>query len=203
MTKGKVKTKKTDKTNNTANTDEDIKQVEEQIKALVQKGKRRKYITYEEMNKELPEGLVSPVRLDKLLAKFDEMGIKLLDEAEVEDEEDFEADEDQEQLDEDKLLEKKLKGESVSSRIDDPIRMYLTQMGEIPLLSREEEITLARKIELARMSFRRKMLQSDYCASNAVDIMQRVYQKENAPVRLLCFQCRRYYAESVRRNDFL
>ncbi len=176
MTKGKVKTKKINKTNNTANTDEDIKQAEEQIKALIQKGKRRKYITYEEMNEELPEGLVSPVRLDKLLAKFDEMGIKLLDEAEVEDEEDFEADEDQEQLDEDKLLEKKLKGESVSGRIDDPIRMYLTQMGEIPLLSREEEITLARKIELARMSFRRKMLQSDYCASNAVDIMQRVHE---------------------------
>jgi len=47
-------------------------------------------------------------------------------------------------------------------------------MGEIPLLTRENEISLARKIELARMAFRRKMLESDYCARNAVDILEQV-----------------------------
>ena len=49
-------------------------------------------------------------------------------------------------------------------------------MGEIPLLSRKNEIALARKIELTRMAFRRKMLESDYCARNAIDILQQVYE---------------------------
>ena len=55
-----------------------------------------------------------------------------------------------------------------------PVRMYLTQMGEIPLLSRDEEISLARKIELTRLAFRRKVLESDYCARNAVEVLQQV-----------------------------
>jgi RNA polymerase primary sigma factor len=54
--------------------------------------------------------------------------------------------------------------------------MYLTQMGEIDLLDRKDEISLARKIELTRMAFRRKLLESDYCARNAVDILQQVHE---------------------------
>ncbi len=156
--------------------------VERQIKAITEKGKRKGYLTYEEMNEDLSDDIVSPARLDSLLATLDEMGIHLLDEADVEkqEEEEFEGEEGpskEEQLREDELLEKQLVGEEeVARRIDDPIRTYLTQMGEIDLLTREQEISLARKIELARMGFRRKMLESDYCARNAVDILQQVHE---------------------------
>jgi len=163
-----------------------IKDAEEQIKAITEKGRRKGYLTYEEMNDDLSEDVVTPARLDSLLATLDEMGISLLDEADVQKqtEDKFESPEEssdeekavrEERLKKDELLEKQLVGMEAIRRIDDPIRVYLTQMGEIPLLTREREISLARKIELARMAFRRKMLESDYCARNALDILQQVY----------------------------
>ncbi len=139
----------------------------------------------------MPEEAVSPTRLDSLLATLDEMGVDLLDEAHArkqQEDEEFDEEEPQEQLEHDeeteeedqvevdKLLEKQLLEPEATRRIDDPIRMYLTQMGQIPLLNRKAEITLARKIEIARMDFRRKLLQCDYCARNALDLLQQVDQ---------------------------
>ena len=61
---------------------------------------------------------------------------------------------------------------------DDPVRMYLTQMGEIPLLSRQEEITLAKNIELTRRQFRTKLLECEYVFQSAFRILKRVYDGE-------------------------
>ncbi len=169
-----------------------IKDPEQQIKMLIEKGEKKGFLTYEEMNEDLPDEAVSPSRLDGLLETLDEMGISLLDEADVKSqqvrkaqEEEFETSDEslaeeetskeQQLKKEDALLEKQLIGEDVSRRIDDPIRMYLTQMGQIPLLTRQSEIALARKIEMTRMGFRRKMLQCDYCASNSLDLLQQVH----------------------------
>ncbi len=66
-------------------------------------------------------------------------------------------------------------GESWS---DDPVRMYLTQMGEIPLLTRQEEIRLAKKIEVTRRRFRSKLLECDYVIQAAYKILKRVHQGE-------------------------
>ena len=60
-------------------------------------------------------------------------------------------------------------------RIDDPVRMYLTQMGEIPLLDREQEIALAKKIEVTRNRFRRKVLECDYALRQVVETLKRVH----------------------------
>jgi RNA polymerase primary sigma factor len=172
----------------------DINDTEQQIKLLIEKGKKKGFLTYEEMNDSLPDDAISASRLDRLLANLDEMGVRLYDEDDVEshqaakadeegefetsDDEDTDEDEHEDDKDkhlkEDALLERQLVGEDNTRRIDDPIRMYLTQMGQIPLLTRKSEIALARKIEIARMTFRRKMLQCDYCSRNSLDLLQQV-----------------------------
>ncbi len=65
--------------------------------------------------------------------------------------------------------------EPSSKRIDDPVRMYLTQMGEISLLTRDEEIRLAKKIEMCRYLFRRKVLMNDYSIAQSVEILEMVH----------------------------
>lgn len=61
---------------------------------------------------------------------------------------------------------------------DDPVRMYLTQMGEIPLLSRQEEVALAKQIEVTRARFRHKVLECDYVTQTAVKVLHRVHDGE-------------------------
>lgn len=162
-------------------TAKELANAEDQIKKIIEKGKKKGFLTYEEMNNQIPEEAVSATRLDSLLSTLDEMGIDLIDEADVEKGEDTDFELDKESSDdkdskdvEDAILEKQLVGGDISRRIDDPIRMYLTQMGEIPLLTRKLEISLARKIEMTRMAFRRKMLESDYCARGAMRLLQQV-----------------------------
>lgn len=69
-------------------------------------------------------------------------------------------------------------GEANDSWSDDPVRMYLTQMGEIPLLTRKEEICLARRIEVTRTAFRRKLLACDYIMRSAFKTLDRVHKGE-------------------------
>jgi RNA polymerase primary sigma factor len=61
---------------------------------------------------------------------------------------------------------------------DDPVRMYLTQMGEIPLLTRQEEIRLAKKIEITRQAFRSRLLECDYVIQAAFKVLRRVHVGE-------------------------
>ncbi len=68
--------------------------------------------------------------------------------------------------------------ESQAKRIDDPVRMYLTQMGTIPLLTREEEIRMAKKIETTRMIFRRRCLESDCAVNEVVRTLEQVHAGE-------------------------
>ena len=68
--------------------------------------------------------------------------------------------------------------EESESWSDDPVRMYLTQMGEIPLLTRKEEISLAQQIETTRADFRRTLLECDYVVRIAVNVLKRVHSGE-------------------------
>src|SRR5215831_18859145 len=132
----------------------DLKQ-DDGLKTLLESGKEKGYLTYSQVNDYLPDDAVNPEKLDQLLLVLEEQGIELIDESEAEEREAGPSGSlsDEEARGE---LDLSFMDEEDSRRIDDPVRMYLTQMGEIPLLKREEEIALAKKIEVTRKRFRRK-----------------------------------------------
>ncbi|MHC4451709.1 MAG: RNA polymerase sigma factor RpoD [Planctomycetota bacterium] len=163
------------------------------VRLLIEEGRKKGYLTYEEINRVLPDDLVSHEKLDTLIMFLDEIGVQLIDESEIPDAEDdgekkgvaaalgaAEADEGGPAPDELAPF-----GAGSIEKIDDPVRMYLTQMGEIPLLSRDEEIMLAKKIELTRRRYRVKTLESALAQDRAVRILEEVQAGELAFDRTL------------------
>jgi len=184
------------------------------VEELVQNGSKKGFITYDELNALLPDEMVDPEQIDKLLVRLQLLGINIVEgtlepvrkkpaavlaEDEVIEEEAADAAateqstpvapvaivtetgetiEAEEEVDEEQLAADLVRAlqEAQTRRIDDPVRMYLTQMGEISLLTRDEEIRLAKKIETTRMIFRRKVLENDYAISAAVEILELVEQ---------------------------
>jgi RNA polymerase primary sigma factor len=153
--------------------------MDEGLKSLIESGKSKGYLTFSQVNDYLPDDAVNPEKLDQLLLMLEEQGIELIDESEAEDREagagDRRREEAAEDLDVGAFVEEE---EEFSRRIDDPVRMYLTQMGSIPLLTRDQEISLAKKIEVTRKRFRRKVLECDYALVNVVETLQRVHTNE-------------------------
>jgi len=153
--------------------------VEVSVVELVEKGRKRGYLTWEELNETLPDEAVLPDRLENILQRLEELAIDVIDEAEAEKMafvDDASATKKKKAYEPDEVVpaEEEFPVEAPSRRIDDPVRMYLTQMGEIPLLTRAQEIALAKKIELTRTAFRRKVLESDCSLAAAVEILQMV-----------------------------
>lgn len=163
------------------------KSVDETLKTLVESGKRKGYLTYTQVNEALPDEATSPDKLDRLLMTLEEQGIEVIDEADAEDREssfgEVAVDTAAEtsipvSYDDEEEFRPADEGDFTGRGIDDPVRMYLTQMGEIPLLKREEEIALAKKIEVTRRWFRGKVLECDYALRLAVNVLHQVHRGE-------------------------
>ncbi len=154
----------------------DIDPIERSVNELIEASRKRKYLTWEELNETLPDEAISPEKLESVLNRIEQSGIQMIDEIEADRLREGQRKrpdplEGGDQLDE--VTEVDLT-DATARRVDDPVRMYLTQMGEIPLLTREQEIALAKKIELTRMAFRRRVLENDLSMQQAVEIMQAV-----------------------------
>jgi RNA polymerase primary sigma factor len=153
------------------------------LQELVATGKAQGYLTYDQVNDYLPDEAVTPEKLDNLLIALEHLGIELVNEAP-----DLEPEPEVVKIKPagapKNRIEEKEK-ESVLSALperelpklsDDPVRMYLTQMAEIPLLTRQEEISLAKKIEVTRKRFRRSVLGCNFALQATVRTLQEVHR---------------------------
>ncbi len=135
------------------------------LNELIENGKKQGYLTYDQVSAYLPDEALNPEKLDNLLLTIEEIDLDIIPDQVIT-----------------VLQPEKPKGrtrsDDLSRKIDDPVRMYLTQMGEIPLLTRDEEIRLAKKIEITRRRFRRELLSSDYAMRQAIDILDKVHKTE-------------------------
>jgi len=150
-----------------------VHRLDETLKELIQTGKKQGYLTYSQVNSYLPDEAVNPEKLDNLLMSIDDLGLEIVPDKKTAPEPDAKKAKTSK-----RAAKPSLKAADRTRRIDDPVRMYLTQMGEIPLLTRVEEISLAKKIEVTRKRFRRQLLESDYAAKDAFEVLNKVYHGE-------------------------
>ena len=118
------------------------------VKRLIAKGKERGYITFDELNAVLPAEQNSSEQIEDIMAMLSEMGIQVVESEESEDTE--AAPPPKEEVAEDEDAPAGNISENSVSRTDDPVRMYLREMGTVELLSREGEIAIAKRIEAGR-----------------------------------------------------
>jgi RNA polymerase primary sigma factor len=144
------------------------------LNQLIETGKQQGFLTFTQVNNYLPDEAVTPEKLDNLLMSLDELGLQIVADSHLP----VSLDDVRKRPLKLKVTKSKESSEDKTRRIDDPVRMYLTQMGEIPLLTREQEISLAKKIEVTRKRFRRHLLESDYALKLSMDILLKVHRGE-------------------------
>jgi RNA polymerase primary sigma factor len=135
-----------------------------EMEKIIALGRQKGYLTYDEVNDLLPQDLSSSEEIDRLFELLGNEDIQL-----VETEEEKGAEKSQAQLKED-ILTEQLKAEEKFLPLDDPVKMYLKQMGSISLLSRENEIELAKRIEEAEERFKRQALAAKFVRNEIISV---------------------------------
>ena len=124
------------------------------VKKMIKQAKKRGYVTYEQLNAVMPSEEVTSEKIEDVLAMMNEMGINVVETEEADNEEEEEAEEEESEGGDVVEVAPKTPAKSETrepaERTDDPVRMYLREMGSVELLSREGEIAIAKRIEAGR-----------------------------------------------------
>jgi len=151
--------------------------IEDTTKLIIDEGRKKGFLTYSEMSKLMDDQFIPPDKMDQVFVALEDAGIEVLDDAASI----------ATGLDTKEALMAAAPARAAADaaapafvrgvlpeKIDDPVRMYLTQMGEIPLLTRPQEIYLAKSIEVTRKRFRKKCMGSGVCMTESMAVLDLV-----------------------------
>jgi RNA polymerase primary sigma factor len=115
--------------------------LQDRVRDMVKLAKEQGYVTYDDINEALPENMADPEELEQLISRLRSMEVDIIDASEVDRYKDGKKEIDDEDEEKDQKLD----------ILDDPVRMYLKQMGQVPLLTREQEVEISKRIENAEL----------------------------------------------------
>ncbi|MGQ9670566.1 MAG: RNA polymerase sigma factor RpoD [Desulfosoma sp.] len=142
----------------------------EDLKKLISAGKEKGYLTYDELNEVLPEELVTPEKLDDMMMIFDEMNIEIVDsDQEVKVVKERSSDDEVEEEDSEEEVVADLDAEG---RVTDPVKMYLREMGQVSLLTREGEVEIAKRIEAGEREVFNALMESSLGVEEILSIKE-------------------------------
>src|ERR1700728_4162108 len=123
------------------------------VKKMIKQAKKRGFVTFDQLNEVLPSDTTSPEQIEDIMSMLSDMGINVTeaeDDAEEDKQEEAEDDTDNELVEVTQKAVTEVKKSEPGERTDDPVRMYLREMGTVELMSREGEIAIAKRIEAGR-----------------------------------------------------
>ena len=156
-----------------ANAAEAQKLLQEKIRELLKLAKEQGYITFEDLDEHLPEGMNDPETIDAILAQLRAVEIDIIDASDVDRVKEPKRPDDEEK-DEKEKDEKEEKADGRLDILDDPVRMYLKQMGQVPLLTREQEVEISKRIEEAEIRMQDVLYRFGFIAHAYLDMSQRL-----------------------------
>ena len=136
----------------------------EKVKELIKLAQEQGHLTYGDINDTLPDNIISPEELDSVLILLRGLEIEIVDASEVD------RIKQRDDADEEARIQSKI------GVLDDPVRMYLKQMGQVPLLTREQEVEISKRIEEAEARLQQLLHQFGFIAHEHLEISERLLQ---------------------------
>ena len=144
----------------------DTPEIQEKIRELIKLAKEQEYLTYDDINEILPNDLVEPADVEAIMERLRNMEFDIIDASEVDRFKDKKRDDDGEEVEDTK--DQKL------DILDDPVRMYLKQMGQVPLLTREQEVEISKRIEDAEIEVAKHLHLFGFVADSYLELADKL-----------------------------
>ena len=143
-------------------------EIQSRIRELIKLAKEQGYLTFDDLNDALPKGITDADELDAILTRLRRMEIDIIEASEVDRYKDGKKDVEEEEEEEEEKREAKL------DILDDPVRMYLKQMGQVPLLTREQEVEISKRIEEAETMVQKQINRFGFIAGAHLELAQKL-----------------------------